>query len=247
MFDFSKRALGTRSIVPRVVIFSALAVLGAVPSAFALPTQFASFLETDTNGFVWTNKVGNSGATFNTSNTTAGIPVLFQFQNLSGVPTGLQAAHLTLTSSTNHDGANLNGVANQPISGDLTLAITRDSDQKKLLSATVTPAANLAVLSGQNGSASLNTSTPNENITFTSDFVKFSGTALNALGLTLGGLNPGLSFNTAGNRSFLNSFVATGNGSFSSDVVPEPTSMALMGIGCVILAGAHRRLAGKSA
>jgi len=116
-----------------------------------------------------------------------------------------------------------------------------------LLSATVSPSSSMALISGQGGTASLTTSVPGQNIAYKSDFFDFSGSAGNTFGITFTGISPGLSFNDPQGGTILNSFTASGVGTFSAATIPEPASMALLGIGCLIVFGARMRKAMRAA
>lgn len=229
-------------------------------AATAAPVSIAEFTNGGandaTNGFRWTN-YDNFTSTLDTAN--GGAPVTFTFSNLLGLPAelqGPQAAHIRFDTSTTAEGQTVLGQLNQPLDSPISLLIIRDTpasvgdnNRHNLLTVTVTPESNLALVSGQSGSASLNASTPGQKITFSSDFYDFSNISLAAMGLTFSGITPGLSFDTSNGRSMLSSFTAAAIGSFSADItpVPEPGSMALLGIGCVAIAGvgvrSRRRLA----
>jgi len=240
--------------IGRAAVLSAAALACAASTAQAAPTQFAEFTNNGANdaasGFRWAN-FDNSTAFFDTA--AGGAPVTFTFTNLPGLPAelqGPQAAHIRFDTGTNVNGQTVFGQANQPLSEPISILIIRDTDasvgnnnRHNLLTVTVTPASGMAIVSGQNGSASLNSSVPGQVVTFSSDFFDFSKVTSQAMGITFSGITPGLSFNTDLGRSILNSFTAAGVGSFSADLaaVPEPGSVALMGIGCVILVGARLR------
>jgi len=258
--------MGFRKTLTRIGRLGRLAVLSAAvlacvsSTAWAAPTQFAEFTNNGAsdaaNGFRWTN-FDNFNGTLDTA--SGGAPVTFTFTNLPGLPAelqGPQAAHIRFDTGTNLNGQALFGQLNQPLSSPISILIIRDTDasvgnnnRHNLLTVTVTPAANMAIVAGQNGSASLNASTPGQVVTFSSDFFDFSKVSAQAMGLTFSGITPGLSFNTDFGRNMLNSFTAAGVGSFSADLaaVPEPGSIALMGIGCVVLVGARLRKSRKLA
>jgi len=245
---------------PRLVLMLPIIMMGMYQPAMATPTQFAQFTNNGandaTNGFRWVND-GNTSATFDTAST--GAAVTFNFTNLPGLAPelqGVQSAHLFFSTGTNLSGQSFFGQLNQPLSSSILIQILRDSPasvgsgtRENLLTISVVPNSTLSVVSGQNGSASLTASAPGQTITFSSDFYDFSNVTANGLGLTFSGIVPGLSFNTSGGHSILNSFTAAAIGSFTADLnpVPEPTSLALMGIGGVLICGASLRARRRNA
>jgi hypothetical protein len=258
-FRFRKKA-GAIVAMRRLATVAAVALAWASSSAVAAPTQFAQFTNNganDTaNGFRWTN-YDNFVATFDTAN--GGAAVTFNYTNLPGLASqlqGPQAAHIRFDTGTNLDGQSLFGQLNQPLSEPISILIIRDTpadvgnnNRQNLLTVTVTPNSTMALVTGQDGSASLNASSPGQTITFSSDFYDFSNVTATGMGITLSGIIPGLSFSNESGRSLLNSFTAAGVGSFTADLraVPEPTSLALMGISGLILCGARLRATRREA
>ncbi|WP_406696703.1 PEP-CTERM sorting domain-containing protein [Singulisphaera sp. Ch08] len=238
----------------RLVIVSAVALAWASSTAVAAPTQFAQFTNNGANdaanGFRWTN-YDNFVTTFDTVN--GGAAVDFTFTNVPGLSAqlqGPQAARIRFDTGSNVSGQELFGQLNQPLTAPISILIIRDTqadtgnnNRQNLLTVTVTPASSTALLSGQNGSASLNASSPGQIITFSSDFYDFSNVTASGMGITFSGILPGLSFSTESGRSMLNSFTAAGVGSFTADLtaVPEPGSLALMGISGLVLCGVRFR------
>jgi hypothetical protein len=250
----ARTALGAFGKGTRGAFVLALLTACLSTTAQASPTSIAEFTNNGandaTNGFRWTN-YDNFSATFDTAN--GGAPVTFTFTNLPGLPAelqGPQAAHIRFDTGTSVDGQSVLGQVAQPLNQAISILIIRDTpasvgdnNRHNLLTITVTPGANMALVTGQNGSASLNASSPGQTVTFSSDFYDFSNVSLAAMGLTFSGILPGLSFDTESGRNILNSFTAAGSGSFSADLtpVPEPASLALLGLGCVSLAGLRLR------
>ena len=241
--------------VPALVLFSTFAVLESPRPAQAMLTQIGQFINDGSTGFSWTN---NGGSATLTSLPANGSQVYFQYSNLAGLPPelqSLQSAHLMISASTTTPGYMSSGQANQPISGPITITITRDTPDPGfgtgghniLLQTTVAPATGLALIAGQGGSAGLNATVPNETVTYKSDFFDFSKASGNSFGLTLSGISPALSFNDPQGGTILNSFTSSGVGSFSTVTIPEPASVALLGIGCVVLVGARARKTRKTA
>lgn len=256
---FRKRVRAFAAI-PRLAIASAMVLGWASSVAFAAPTQFAQFTTNGANdaanGFRWTN-YDNFVATFDTAN--GGAAVTFSYTNLPGVPAelqGPQAARIRFDTGSTLNGQSLFGQLNQPLNMPISILIIRDTpaseganNKQNLLTVTVTPNTTMALVTGQNGSASLNASSPGQTITFSSDFYDFSNVSATGMGLTLSGILPGLSFNTESGRTMLNSFTAAAVGSFTADLkaVPEPASLALVGIGGLLLCGARFRAARRPA
>lgn len=229
----------TRPMMRWVLMLSALVCLASARPVHAT-YQIGQFFNDGGSGITWANN-GNTGGQL--SGTEGGY---FTFTNLSGSlydPTknGVPiAATMTITVNTVTDGFTANNQLNQPLSGTLTVSI-RDANNLNLLTATVTTGTSL--LTGTGSAAAVVSATPRDDVKFTSDF--FNASALDSQAFTVGlaAITPLLSFNTSGGHSFLNNFSAAPSGIFSANAVPvpEPASLALLGIGCVVLVGARRR------
>lgn len=191
-------------------------------------TTFAQFLEQNgTQDFVFTNNT--SSATFRTI--SGGSPIAFRYQNIGGLPLALQGfqdAHMFVTATTTTPGAPNGGNVEQFLNQTVTVQIFRDTpapigvgsgSRTNLLTAIFSPNANAPTISGSNGgnSATLSATTPDHNVTFTSDFIGFGLTTDRNLGLSFSSVTPSLGLG-AGN--FLRSFTAAGTGTFASNPPP---------------------------
>ena len=216
-----------------------LGLLFAVTSQSAQASyQIGQFSNDGTTSFAWTN-TGNVSAGL--SGSSAGY---FTYSNAGSLQPALppellgpQAAHMTITASTATSGYTYNGQLIQPLSGTITISITRDSPLPghagtNLL--TATESIGNAVLTGSGSSGAVFASQPNDNVAFTSDFINTSLLTNPALAVSLVAITPQLSFNTAGGNAFLNDFSAAGLANFSANAVPEPTSLCMLGIGCLV-------------
>ena len=197
-------------------------------SAQAQTTTFAQFFERNgTQDFVFNNNTTN--ATFNTVG--GGSAILFIYQNISGLNASLQGgqnAHLFITTTTTTTPATLLvNTLNQPLDQTVVISILRDTPapvgtgaRTNLLTATITTATAVPSIAGPNtgNSANFTVTTPDNNITFTSDFVSFAATTQRNLGLSFSSVTPQLALGT---NNFLQSFTAAGAGTFASN--PPPT------------------------
>jgi hypothetical protein len=229
------------------------AAASAAPD-FSKPTPFAQFTQTTgENGFVYTD-TASGNATFKTID--GGIPVIFQYLNLPGLPADLQgpqSAHLFLDAVSNGTVISLNSVLNaQGIigglgTGSLGLSIIRDTpaaagagDQTHLLDVEF-----FAGLLGVEGGSSVswaNGTTQNDAL-YHSDFLAFesSGAPNGNVNLAFSGLQPSLTTDAVSHN--FNSFTVSGIGSFdltTSDGnapanVPEPATLSLLAFGSLIL------------
>lgn len=210
----------------------ACAIFGAFFSASALSAQaqtttFAQFFERNgTQDFVFTNNAAN--ATFNT--VSGGSPILFIYQNITGLNAALQGgqnAHLFITTTTTTTPATLTvNTLNQPLNQVVVISILRDTPapvgtgaRTNLLTATISAATAVPSLAGPNtgNSANFTVTTPDNTITFTSDFVSFAATTQRNLGLSFSSVTPQLALGAGG---FLQSFTAAGAGTFASNPPP---------------------------
>jgi len=206
--------------------------------------QIGSFQNDGTSSFNWTlNGAGNQGTL---SGTSGGY---FTFTNIPGAPSGPIAATMTVTETTTLNGSITNSNLNQPLNGPLTIDIVQNGTGAHLLTTTVAGGPPVPLFSGVDHSGAVAASQPTNNVLFTSDLsavtTALGGAQGSALTVSLAAIQPGLSFNPS---FFLNNFTAAGSATFSSSTaVPEPASVALLGLGCVALVGARLRFGRKLA
>lgn len=216
---------------------------------------FAQFFEQNgTNDFIFTNNFGSSGS-FNTI--SGGSQIVFQYQNISGLPADLngpQNATLTLNGSTTTPAFLSNDRAVQPFDQTVTIQITRNSPassgngtRTNLLTAVILIAGpTYSDLTGDNGgnSAAYTASTPNQIINYTSDFIDFSApTVTRNLALSFSSVSPVYSIGAGG---FLNSFAAAGTGTFAANPGPlstPPTTSASVDVSGRVMVSKGRGLA----
>jgi hypothetical protein len=227
-----------RTLLTSLLVWSAF----ALPARADLPeTQIGSFTGDGSNSLSWT--LSSSPNTGTLSGTTNGF---FLFTNVPGLPagfTGPLAATMTVSGGTDLSGFTANSQLNQPLDKPLTITVTQDGTGVNLLTATVTTGPPLLAGTGHTGAVIA--SQPTEDVTITSGV--FSPSGQGAFTLSLGAITPALSFNPSVSN-ILNSFTASGSAVFSTAAaVPEPTSIALLGLGCVALFGARRRFTRISA
>ncbi len=211
------------------------AAVGVIFSTSITTTQaqtqtFAQFSEDNlTQDFVFTNNAPSANATFTT--VAGGSPVTFRFSpgilNLDTSLRGPQSAILTITPTTTTTAATQNGGSlNQPLNQTIVIRITRinqatvgNGNRTNLLTATISTNTSAPEVSGNNngGSATFDASTPNQTVTFTSDFVSFINTTDRDLSFSFSSVTPTLTLDT---NSFLRSFTAAGTGTFASNPIP---------------------------
>ena len=218
-------------------------------NASATPATFAQFIAARAgNSYVFTNN-GSGTATFNSigqvnlSFLDGAIPADKLIQPL---PSGPQLANLTRTSSTTGltvcQGPCVVGAPFVQNIGSSLVTIRRASDNALLLEIT----GNFANLTGQigGGAGNFQTSDPPNTLTYTSDFIDFSSAVSKSRSISFTSATP--SFVVAPD-GILQSFTAAGTGTFAVDYVaatsvPEPTTVALLGIGFIGAGMARRRM-----
>ena len=196
-------------------------------------TTFAQFVERfGSQDFVLTNN--STSSDFNTIG--GGSPIFFFYQNLPLLDAslqGLQNAHLTVTTTTTQP-ATGGPPFTQPLNQQVTIQIIRDTpapsgrnSRTNLLTAVFTPSTNTPGITGSTNSATLSVTTPDQNVTFTSDFLLFHQTTSRNLGLSFSSVTPALALGAGG---FLQNFTAAGTGTFASNplpTIPGPTAAAV--------------------
>lgn len=229
-FQFAK--VFRLSAIFGLLLFSTLLTVNAQTVTFA-----QSLSSTGGQDYIFTN----NGASGDLSTIPGGAPVDFRYFNIVGLPaslTGFQSAHLFVTTTTTSPGAISGGVLTQPLNQTVTVQIVRDTpapvgtgggSRTNLLTAVFSPSGSTPGIVGATPgtSATLSATTPSHNVTFTSNFLLFTGTTQRDLGLSFSSVNPGM---TLGLGSFLQSITAAGTGTFASNpvpVYPGPTAAAV--------------------
>ena len=245
-----KLVTGSSRSSVRLALLSALAFVVTALPARSDVTQIGEFINDGSPSITWTNNAPAASGSLGT--VAGGAPVTFFFSNNASLPAelqGPQAAELIVSGGTTAAATTgSDGSINQPISGPLTISIIRDTaavsgtgSHTNLLTATVSGGTTSLV--GQGNSAGLNAPGPPGTVTFSSDFLNLGATP-QSFSLALTAINPSLGINPS--NGLLASFTSAMIGTFSAAPVPEPASLALMGIGCVVLVGARVRAARKA-
>jgi hypothetical protein len=211
----------------RVSAIFGLLLFSTLLTVNAQTTNFAQFVEVNgTKDFVFTNN-GGSGD-FNAI--PGGSPIIFFYQNLPTLPASLlgpQFAHMFVTTTTTQPGFGV-GAVTQPLNQTVTVNIVRDTpapvgtgggSRTNLLTAVFSPNATQPAIVGSGGSATLSASTPDHNVTFTSNFLIFTATTERNLGLSFSAVTPNMAL---GLGSFLQNTTAAGSGTFASNPLPIP-------------------------
>jgi hypothetical protein len=255
MIAFGRVSRAARCVRPCLLTL-ALALAGAASTARGDTVTFAQFFDSSNNILF-----ANNGTTSTLKTVTGGASVGFVFSNIAGLPSDLafqnatMSINLTGTSSSSSESGN---TIFQPLSG--TISFTRTSaagegqgSRTNLLTITYASHSQSGSLSGSagSGSASLSPSTPNDTVTYTSDFLSFSNTSQRNMSLSFTSVNPNLTFGANG----VQNFSTAGVGSFASNPAPtlnvtptpEPSTCVLIGsvAGTATLFGRWRRWSQK--
>jgi PEP-CTERM motif len=201
------------------------------------------------NDFRYTNK-GDTSATFNTSGSIAvTLTVDRAIALASGLPVPSNPnlpvvfnAHLKLTSKTT-SAVTAQGtlLAEHFPSATNKFVITLDkaiNGKRDFLTATYSD-----LLSGVSGSDQVSLQASDalkaDTVVFKSDFIDFSRTIEHGLSFTFSSVTSkdGGGLELPAGASFFNSFSASGVGSFDMNIIPEPASLTLAGIGTLAVAG----------
>jgi len=232
-------------------------------------TTFAQFIQANaTPGFVLTGGTTGSGTLANTP--SAGTPIIFQFKDLAASSLLNQNvdAMLTLTGTTS-DNARQSGSNAQQDYNLVTFHLTAVADAHNaalgiagganLLTGTSGMSGfNGGTLSGATGGNSatfagsdVSTGAPAffNTVTYSSDFINFSGVTGKAYAYSFSAVNPMYFLDGTFPNFFIRSFTASGTGTFSSNAggpapVPEPGTLAMfvgMGISGGLLTLRRRR------
>ncbi len=241
-----------------------LAISMVASLAQATPVTFAQVTDTNSsNGLNWVNDGVGSGI-LNTD-VAGGDAVNFTFENMTGLPSYLSGqlsaietinggAGVTTTAQASQ--ATFGGATydTQALNAPLTISyrLANGGLFSNLLTITIVPnapGANGLVLTGIDGgtgggatASNKSRPAPTYTETFTSDFLHFTAGSTITAGLSFSALIPEFGIDPDG---LLSSFDADVVGTFSADppptFVPEPVSMALLGLGVLGVAVVRRR------
>jgi len=221
----------------------ALAFAAAKPAAASV--TFASYNDTQTQKWSFTNS--GSGATV----AATVIPMSFTYgtansYNVAGTPI---LGTLTVTGVLDNDNQFVTHggpphftpiISDSTYLSSLTMTFTA-STAKHGLSNLLTVTATNPDLTGMDGKRTASVlgseNTVGETVNFSSNFLDFTGTSDRTLSLSLTSLSVGLGKNGDG---FLNSFLASGAGNFSTTPAPTPTPEAssVVSFGALLMLGA---------
>jgi hypothetical protein len=224
----------------------ALAIGGAKIPAFANGGTFATFSDSSSSAYQFFNKTGTFDS-ISSPGTPGPTPVNFEFlvhTSFGAAGTNI-AATLTMVGSTTSGVVNSGTLLNQPIDNLTYLFKTVGPNPVTLLTVTVTNASLYGTKGGSTAGLGATAGISNGNgvasVTYASSFLNFTGTGRNNAAMNFTGI-PNFS---AGSNGFLNSFKASGGGSFAgahaggTGPVPEAGTVVsfgvLMGLGALFL------------
>ena len=239
------RFVGNRRKLTQFVFALSLLLFVTLTNAHAQTTTFGQFFQrsgSDRN-YVFTNN-GDGTATFDT--VAGGNPVFFLYSGINSLPSdlqGIQSATIIRNSSTDVAASfnsttgnytqSLNQISVTQVIRD-TAAAEGGGTRRNLLTITVTENTSTGDLVGSGNAITYSASTPQQFVTFTSDFLDFTQTNSRNFSLSLSGVNPALSLGQGG---LLSSFAASGTGTVASNPVPfyDPPTAAAVNISGRIL------------
>jgi hypothetical protein len=220
-------------------------VLGLSLGSGTARAEFVTIGSFITDGASQAIKFTNLGASATLATQPGGLPILFTYQGISGLPAdlqGAQSAHLFLDLTTTEPAQAPpgTGLAIQPFTSLGTLTILRDTpaaegfgDRRTLLSFTFNGAL-VGSLGGQQ--LSLQAQSLINDVSAASDFLVVDGASLWSMSLGIGPIDPALAIV----GSFLGGFQAVSTGLFATTApptpVPCPPSLLLTGLGTLGLA-----------
>jgi hypothetical protein len=234
-----------------------LASLGLMTTAHAQSSTFANFSDGGTNDFVFTN----AGAL--SSFTSGEIPVKFFFDDPNSYDSvGTQIAANLLITGTVESGATSVGPNDYQPFSSLELQFT-DASNDNLLTVNATPSgSSYPTLSGSDGggSATLSASSTGRGsdvVRYTSSYLNFTNVTNENFGLSFSSIidtsgpssgTSGITYNT---NAYLDSFIASGTGTFAStpaplvpSSTPEPNTLLILAIafGCLLMLGMYKKV-----
>lgn len=237
------------------ILAAALPLLLASAASYAGPITFAAFADKGNSQFVFSNNgIAGTGAAATFS--AASDPIHFNFTSdiigLDAALQGAQNAHLSYSISTPittlaiYDSVNDADIQRE--NTVTTISILRDTPYKtfnNLLTVTFSAGTRSVIMSGDDQNSTMGeainsgagANAGRQNVTFTSDFLTFGANTVSKTVALIFGLNTGtVGINTNG---LLNSFLATGTGSFLTNPVPMSVSMTVPepGSATLLLAG----------
>jgi hypothetical protein len=224
MFSRDRRSAVLGGTLGRLALTTVAALLISMAASPARASfQFADWASQPSNPATvsWTYDSGSGTASLSGS-----IPVVFRFDNISSLPSNLQAATLTITASTNIAATLISGpnLITEPLSGSIAI-----SNGTNLLTIGFTGAI-MGQQGGSNATVGADVTVSGQIVTFSSDDITFLNPSDNSFQMILPTIAtpPGLSLNSS---SFINNFTSNLLGSASVananaiDPIPEPASL----------------------